>query len=109
MFFFYSGDNVFQAVIDLPKGEYVFKFIVDDNWIISKKLVIHLYLNQWYTYEYVDGELHPVSMFLQFLNVFKNQIFSWRKYEKFYTYLLNVLFFGHIIKTITCMSKSHDC
>lgn len=58
-FFFYSGDNVFQAVIDLPKGEYVFKFIVDDNWIISKKLVIHLYLNQWYTYEYVDGELHP--------------------------------------------------
>lgn len=33
-----NGDNVFQAVIDLPKGEYVFKFIVDDNWIISKKL-----------------------------------------------------------------------
>lgn len=68
MFFFYSGDNVFQAVIDLPKGEYVFKFIVDDNWIISKKLVIHLYLQQWYTYEYVDGELHP---YIDVFTVFK--------------------------------------
>jgi len=39
LFISYNSDTSFCATLDLPEGEYLYKFLVDDKWIVDKSKV----------------------------------------------------------------------
>ena len=38
-FLYDCSGEVFSATVDLPVGEYLYKYIVDDKWVVNKNQV----------------------------------------------------------------------